>query len=132
MLRVPLLPQPFGSVARASPIPTLHHRAGAVCPRQRRHTLARSLTKLHYTITQITVLDGTPFAWLREMLEAFNAGDLHAYDALCEKHADALNGQPALVEHERALREKITILCLTELIFTCAPVFTAQRLLLPQ
>ncbi len=69
---------------------------------------------------QITVLDGTPFAWLREMLEAFNAGDLHAYDALCEKHADALNGQPALVEHERALREKITILCLTELIFTCA------------
>ena len=75
------------------------------------------------------MLDGTPFAWLREMLEAFNAGDLHAYDALCEKHADALNGQPALVEHERALREKITILCLTELIFTCAG---ATALLLSQ
>ena len=68
---------------------------------------------------QITVLDSTPFAWLHEMLEVFNAGDLHAYDALCEKHADELNGQPALVEHERALREKITILCLTELIFGC-------------
>ena len=66
------------------------------------------------------MLDGTPFAWLHEMLEVFNAGDLHAYDALCEKYADELNGQPALVEHERALREKITILCLTELIFGCA------------
>ena len=70
---------------------------------------------------QITVLDGTPFAWLHEMLEVFNRGDLHAYDALCEKHAAALNAQPAMVEHERALREKITILCLTELIFTCVP-----------
>ncbi len=31
-----------------------------------------------------------------------------------------LNGQPALVEHERKLREKITILCLMNLIFKCA------------
>ena len=70
---------------------------------------------------QVTVLDGSPFAWLHEMLKVFNAGDLHAYDALCDAHAAALNSQPELVAHERQLREKITILCLTELIFTCAP-----------
>lgn len=62
-------------------------------------------------------LSESPYAWLREMLEAFNHGDLHAYDALCSKHAAALNAQPALVAHERKLREKITILCLMELIF---------------
>ena len=53
------------------------------------------------------------------MLRAFNHGDLHAYDALCLQHAHALNAQPALVAHERKLREKITILCLMELIFKC-------------
>jgi len=28
---------------------------------------------------------------------ALDDGDLHAYDALCMKYADALNAQPALV-----------------------------------
>ncbi len=63
------------------------------------------------------MLDGSPYEWLAEMLAAFNHGDLHAYDAICTRHAAALNAQPALVTHERALREKITILCLMELIF---------------
>jgi hypothetical protein len=68
---------------------------------------------------QVKVLDGSSYAWLGEVLAAFNHGDLHAYDQLCERHAGALNSQPALVQHERALREKITILALTELIFKC-------------
>ena len=62
-------------------------------------------------------LVGTTFAWLVDILNAFNDGDLHAYDALCVKHADALNAQPALVAHERKLREKITILCLLRIVF---------------
>ena len=33
------------------------------------------------------------------------------------KHADALNAQPALVANERKLREKITILCLLQIVF---------------
>lgn len=72
------------------------------------------------------MLDGSSYAWLGEVLMAFNHGDLHAYDQLCEKHAGALNSQPALVQHERALREKITILALTELIFKCVMQFAAQ------
>lgn len=79
---------------------------------------------------QVTVLDGSSFAWLHEMLKVFNAGDLHAYDTLCDTHATALNSQPALVENERQLREKITILCLTELIFTC--VLADTLAILPQ
>jgi len=65
----------------------------------------------------IKSLDGTAFAWLHEVLVAFNDGDLHLYDTLCNKYADALNAQPALVANERKLREKITILCLLQIIF---------------
>jgi len=54
------------------------------------------------------VLDNSPYKWLHEMLEVFNHGDLHAYDALCTKYASVLNAQPALVEHERRLREKVS------------------------
>lgn len=64
----------------------------------------------------VRVLEGSQYGWLLEVLSAFNNGDLHAYDRLCSQHAVALNGQPALVSHERDLRQKITILCLTELI----------------
>lgn len=80
----------------------------------------RNKRRVWWRVTQIKVLGGSPYEWLGEMLAAFNHGDLHAYDALCERYAAALNAQPALVAHERALREKITILCLMELIFKCA------------
>ena len=62
-------------------------------------------------------LDGTEFAWLLEILAAFNDGDLHAYDALCETYASSLNAQPALVANERRLREKITITALLQIVF---------------
>lgn len=63
-------------------------------------------------------LEGSEYVWVHELLQAFNAGDLDRYDALCTTHAAALNAQPALVQHERKLREKITILCLMEIIFS--------------
>ena len=56
------------------------------------------------------------YAWLYEMLECFNAGDIHRYDELCARHAKVLNSQPALVAHERKLREKVTVLSLMELV----------------
>ena len=62
------------------------------------------------------VLGGTSFEWLYQILQAFDRGELHEYDQLCTTHAAALNAQPALVANERRLREKITILCLMELI----------------
>ncbi|GIL82247.1 hypothetical protein Vretimale_7223 [Volvox reticuliferus] len=64
----------------------------------------------------INCLDGTPSQWLHELLVCFNNGDMHLYDRLCERFAAQLNAQPALVAHERRLREKITLMCLLDLI----------------
>ncbi|EFN57715.1 hypothetical protein CHLNCDRAFT_21334 [Chlorella variabilis] len=69
----------------------------------------------------INALKEGGFGWLLEMLECFNSGNIHRYDELCTRHAVVLNGQPALVAHERRLREKITILCLMELISSLPP-----------
>lgn len=63
-------------------------------------------------------MEGTTFEWLYHILQAFYAGDLTKYDELCQKYATQLNAQPALVQKERQLREKITILSLMELIFS--------------
>lgn len=65
-----------------------------------------------------TLDDKSGYKWLREMLECFNAGDLHRYDQLCSQYKDKLNAEPALTQHVQALRQKITILCLMELIFS--------------
>jgi 26S proteasome regulatory subunit N9 len=64
----------------------------------------------------MNTLQNSSYAWLHELLECFHAGDIHRYDALCAQHAKVLNSQPALVAHERRLREKITVLSLMELV----------------
>lgn len=69
----------------------------------------------------VKALQSGSYAWLGEMLDVFNRGDLAAYDALCAKHAATLNAQPALVESERKLREKVTISCLINLISDLPP-----------
>ncbi len=70
----------------------------------------------------VGALDASPaYAWLHELLAAFNAGDLATYDALCTRHAAALNAQPALVANERRLREKVTLMCLLELVSASPP-----------
>ena len=51
------------------------------------------------------------------MLECFHAGNLHKYDELCSQYKTVLHAQPAMTQHVQALRQKITILCLMELIF---------------
>lgn len=66
----------------------------------------------------VKTLEGSQFQWLFHILVAFEHGDLYKYDELCSLYAAHLNAQPALVENERRLREKITILCLMELIFS--------------
>nr|XP_043627664.1 26S proteasome non-ATPase regulatory subunit 13 homolog B-like [Erigeron canadensis] len=66
----------------------------------------------------IKSLLGTKVEWLYYILEAFNSGDLVRYQELCRVHAASLNAQPALVENEKKLLEKINILCLMEIIFS--------------
>lgn len=68
-------------------------------------------------LVQIKSLLGTKVEWLYYILEAFNSGNLVRYQELCHVHSAALNAQPALVENEKKLLEKINILCLMEIIF---------------
>ncbi|KAB1226365.1 hypothetical protein CJ030_MR1G020582 [Morella rubra] len=66
----------------------------------------------------IKSLLGTKVEWLYYILQAFNSGDLVRYQELCRVHNAALSAQPALVENEKKLLEKINILCLMEIIFS--------------
>ncbi|URE20095.1 26S proteasome non-atpase regulatory [Musa troglodytarum] len=64
----------------------------------------------------INSLTGTNVEWLYHILHAFNTGNLLRYQELCRVHNIALCAQPALVENEKKLLEKINILCLMEII----------------
>jgi len=55
--------------------------------------------------------------WLRDLLFAFNRGDLAAYDVL----ADKIKSNPLLAQHSRQLREKIYLAALTEAVFRRPP-----------
>ncbi|CAN6240733.1 unnamed protein product [Urochloa humidicola] len=61
---------------------------------------------------------GTQAEWIFHMLCAFNSGNIALYQELCKAHNSALSAQPALVQNERKLLEKINILCLMEIIFS--------------
>lgn len=56
-------------------------------------------------------------AWLRELLFAFNRGDLAAYDVL----SNNISKKPLLEEHKFFLYQKISLSALTELVFRRPP-----------
>lgn len=62
-------------------------------------------------------LDQEDDGWLRELLFAFNRGDLAAYDTLSDHVAD----NKLLREHEAHLRQKIYLAALTEAVFRRPP-----------
>jgi len=69
----------------------------------------------------VTALVGTEFEWLHALLKCFNKGDMYAYDMICERYSSALNRQPELVKKADSLRNKITLLCLVEYLFSLPP-----------
>lgn len=62
-------------------------------------------------------LTDTPHAWLRELLMAFNRGDLRAYDVL----AANIGKNNLLKEHQTFLYQKISLSALTETVFRRPP-----------
>lgn len=62
-------------------------------------------------------LINTPHAWLRDLLFAFNRGDLAAYDVL----AGNISKNKLLDEHKQFLYQKISLSALTEAVFKRAP-----------
>jgi len=65
----------------------------------------------------VSVLEETEFSWLAHLLRAFNAGDIAQYESLVESHHKKLEEQPALLANTNFLKEKITLMCLTETLF---------------
>ncbi|KAF2862199.1 PCI-domain-containing protein [Piedraia hortae CBS 480.64] len=62
-------------------------------------------------------LNKTQHAWLRELLFAFNRGDLQAYTIL-QQH---LQANPLFQQHEAFLYQKISLSALTQLVFSRPP-----------
>lgn len=56
-------------------------------------------------------------AWLRDLLFAFNRGDLQAYSVL----SGHISSNPLLAEHQDGLRQKIYLAALTETVFRRPP-----------
>jgi len=65
----------------------------------------------------LTFPDDSPHKWLKEILEVFNRGDMVRFEEMCIQHADDINKFPDLVEKFDHVRQKITIMCLLDLIF---------------
>jgi len=65
----------------------------------------------------INVLQETQYAWLAHLLRAFNSGDIAQYEVLVAAHHQQLEAQPALIANTNFLKEKITLMCLTETLF---------------
>merc|ERR1719376_1905550 len=61
----------------------------------------------------LEALKDTPNAWLVELLQVFNAGDIKGFEAA----AQHWKAQPDLASKEEMLREKIRLLCLMEMAF---------------
>ncbi|CAM9600114.1 unnamed protein product [Chrysoparadoxa australica] len=65
----------------------------------------------------LKVLEGTPNAWLGSMLQAFNKGDLDAFNSIMADNRAAVQAQPAMVNREAFVKEKIALLCLMNMVF---------------
>lgn len=65
----------------------------------------------------LDTLDKTQHSWLRELLFAFNRGDLSAYRVL----SDNISKNPLLKEHQTFLYQKISLSALTETVFRRPP-----------
>jgi 26S proteasome regulatory subunit N9 len=65
----------------------------------------------------VATLEQTQFAWLADLLRAFNAGDIAQYEALVMAHRASLEDQPALLANTTFLKEKITLMFLTQMLF---------------
>mmetsp|Transcript_84 Transcript_84/g.112 ORF Transcript_84/g.112 Transcript_84/m.112 type:complete len:407 (+) Transcript_84:106-1326(+) len=65
----------------------------------------------------LTSLKGTPESWLMEFMHTMAKGDVVAFNQLSEKYAPEIQQQPALVHRAEAVKEKITLLALVNMVF---------------
>jgi len=65
----------------------------------------------------LKVLADTPEEWLMEFMHVMAKGDVVAFNQICEKYATQIQTQPALVNRAAAVKEKITLLALVNMVF---------------
>lgn len=65
----------------------------------------------------LSALEGTGDAWLGALMRAFNAGDVDSFNALLADHREDVAQRPAMVAGLPAMKQKIALLCLVELVF---------------
>ena len=65
----------------------------------------------------LSALDGTPNAWLGDLLAVFARGDVDGFNAALGANAAAYKAQPALVARAAFVKEKIALLAFMNMIF---------------
>jgi len=65
----------------------------------------------------LSALEGTPNAWLSEMMRAFHMGDVDKFAALVGANHTAFHSQLALASREEFIREKMALLALINMVF---------------
>lgn len=60
-------------------------------------------------------------AWLMHLMKALNSGKMSEYTRVCKEYASDISGEPILHQNMDRLREKISLLCLMELVFVQKP-----------
>ncbi|KAG9403846.1 26S proteasome non-ATPase regulatory subunit 13 [Aphanomyces cochlioides] len=65
----------------------------------------------------LTALKGTDKEWLSDLLHAFNRGDIDQFNVIVGAHRAEYNAQPALVNTEAYVKEKVALLALMVLVF---------------
>lgn len=65
----------------------------------------------------LRTLDGTKGEWLIKLMEASASGDVSQFKAVSTEHAADIAAQPALTGRADAVKEKITLLALVNMVF---------------
>jgi 26S proteasome regulatory subunit N9 len=65
----------------------------------------------------LAVLRNTSNAWVLDMLETFNRGDINAFNTLMNTNSAAIKQEPAMNGNEDQIKKKITLLAVVELVF---------------
>ncbi len=69
----------------------------------------------------LAALDGTQDAWLAELLAAFQTGDIDAFNGIVSENAAAYESNQALQAGQTTMKEKLTLLCVMELVSNTPP-----------
>jgi len=63
----------------------------------------------------LSSLEGTPDAWLGDLLKVFHTGDVDRFNLVVSANLAAYQAQPALVAFDGAIKEKVALVCTMEL-----------------